>query len=149
MISVALALVLASSPGLIAEVVPTEGGAAAVRALDPSAFPTERSPRVLLWRVADAATLLPKLEAKHPGRFAPVFRENGKTKVPAGGVLIWVRDRSVVDARKLTVERDFGNGILLIASAPGAATLTLSDALAADPRVTRAMPNWWLRAVKR
>lgn len=149
MTPLALMLVLASGPGLLAEVQPTDAGAAALRALDPSAFPTERSPRVVLWRVADADQALRTLEVTHPGRFAPVFREGGKTKVPAGGVLVWVKDRSVVDARRLTVERDFGGGLLLVASMPGVETLALSDALAADPRVARAMPNWWLRAVKR
>lgn len=152
MMSTALVLaLLAGAPqdDLLAEVGPTDASAAALSAVDPSAVRTERSARVQLWRVTDAGKALRTLEATHPGKFAPVFRDGGKTKVPAGGVLVWVKDRAVVDARKLTVLRDFGGGLLLVASMPGVETLALSDALAADARVQRAMPNWWLRAVKR
>lgn len=151
--ALALLVVLAAAPDpqAIAEVAPTAEGAAALRSLDADAQVAETTPRVQLWRLsrANAGLVLAALDAKLPGHFAVVVRDGPKTRVPVGGVMVWLKPGA--DAAKLParVVRDFGKGVLLLDAAPGAATLNLSEALAADPRVARAMPNWWLRAVKR
>lgn len=145
--------------GQIAEVAPSEEGAAAVRALDADAFVTSASPRVSLWRLSglNAAEVLTALEGKLPGRFAPVFRDGpgpgSKLRVPAGGVLVWLHSAAdaarFVGQHRLVVKQDFGNGTLLVGSAPGAASLALTAALLEDRRVKAVIPNWWLRAVRK
>lgn len=143
----------------LAEVEPSAAGAAAVRALDSKAEVREGSPRVSLWQLSgsDAERILALLEGKLPGRFAAVFHDEpnpaSKLRVPAGGVMVWLTPSTRPDAwarqRGLVVKQDFGNGTLLVESAPGAATLALAAALRSDKRVKVVMPNWWLRAVRR
>lgn len=155
--SALLLLLLAATPDprVIAEILPSAEGSAALHALDAQAQSTVGSPRVLLWRLsADrAADVLAALEAKLPGHFAPVIVEGAKLRVPAGGVLVWLKSApdaaAFVDAHRLVVQRDFGAGTLLVESLPGAQTLALSSALLRDERVKTASPNWWLRGVRR
>ena len=140
----------------IAEVEPSPQGTLALKTLDAKATLEAGSPRVGLWRLSSntAASVLASLEAKLPGRFAPVFHDEpstaSKLRVPAGGVLIWL-DASADAARFLSrhglvVKQDFGKGTLLVGSAPGSATLALTTVLRADPAVKTVMPNWWFRA---
>lgn len=114
---------------------------------------------MVLWSLSQphAAQLLAELDAALPGRFTAVFHDEphagSKLRVPAGGVLVWL-DASIDPARwaaqhQHVVLQNFGNGTLLLQSAPGEATLALAAAVRRDKRVKRAMPNWWLRAVKR
>jgi hypothetical protein len=142
----------------IAEVEPSVEGAAAVKALSPLATRETPSPRVALWQLPgnDAARVLAVLEQKLPGHFAPVFHDDATTaaklRVPAGGVMVWLAPAEVarfVVRHGLIVTRDFGNGTLLVASAAGAASLSLSASLRTDPAVKTVMPNWWLKPHKR
>ncbi|MBS1152579.1 MAG: hypothetical protein H6Q89_4277 [Myxococcaceae bacterium] len=146
-------------PQAIAEIEPSAAGAAALRELDPKAVVQPGSPRVSLWQLSGATSeqVLAALEAKLPGHFAPVLHDErspaSKLRVPAGGVLVWL-EASIdpagwAEQRRLAVKQDFGRGLLLLESAPGAATLSLAAALRADKRVKTVMPNWWLRAVRR
>ena len=143
----------------IAEVEPSVEGARAVQALDSGARLDPVSPRVGLWQLSttDASRVLASLERKLPGHFAPVFHDEpstaSKLRVPVGGVMIWL-DASAdaaqfVQAHGLVVKQSFGQGTLLVASPPGAASLALATALRSDPAVKTVMPNWWFRAVKR
>ena len=143
----------------IAEIEPSAQGAAALRGLDEKATPTSGSPRVALWRLSasNAADVLAKLDSKLPGHFAPVFHDEqspaSKLRVPAGDVLVWLHSaaeaKRFVEQRGLVLRKDLGAGLLLVQSAPGAATLSLAATLRADKRVKTVMPNWWLRAVRR
>lgn len=144
-----LLLSAAPDPAFIAEVVPSPEGAAALRALDARAEATERSPRVLLWKLsaANSAQVLAALDAKLPGHFAVVVSDGPKTRVPAGGVLVWLKPGVAPDA--FGAGRVIAPGLVLLDSAPGVATLKRAVALAQDPRVAQAMPNWWLRAVRK
>lgn len=145
--------------GAIAEVTPSEAGAAAVRGLDPKATVTQSSPRVSLWTLSgtNAAAVLAALDAKLPGHFAAVFHDEksaaSKTRVPAGGVLVWLEPSTNPEAwaarKKLVLKQNFGNGTLLLDSAPGAATLALAASLRSDSKVKTVMPSWWLRAVRK
>jgi hypothetical protein len=172
MISSALLVLLAAAPlswgdgrqafvdaSTVAEISPSSEGAEALRALDPKALVREGSPRVRLWQLSSASSgqVLATLEAKLPGRFAPVFHDErnpaSKLRVPAGGVLVWLAASTDVDRwaveRGVVVKQRFENGTVLLESAPGAATLALAEKLRSDKRVKVVMPNWWLRAVRR
>ena len=143
----------------IAEVEPSAEGAVALHALDPRAALESGSPRVGLWQLStnDAARVLAALEAKLPGHFAPVFHDENSTaaklRVPAGGVMIWLHPSAdvarFVERHGLVVKQNFGNGTLLVFSAPGAAALALTTALRADAAVKTVTPNWWFRAHRR
>ncbi|GEM_PF-3083843 len=149
MIGVALVAWLAAVPvvsgGLVAEVGPTDSGAAAMKAAGGEVV--QRTARVVLWRVPDAAAVLAD------PRFTAVFHDGPKLRVPAGGVVVWLAGSTNVAAwaseRGVVVEKVLREGVLLLQSAPGTASLTLAEALKKDSRVKSATPNWWLRAAKK
>lgn len=143
----------------LAEIEPSAEGARALRALDAAATFEAASPRVGLWQLStfEAAQVLARLEAKLPGHFAPVFHDDNSTasklRVPAGGVLVWLEATAdvarFVERHGLRLKLNLGKGTLLVASAPGVASLALTAELRADLAVKTVMPNWWLKAHKR
>ncbi len=152
MISHALLVLLAAGPMFeVAEVEPSPAGAAVMAEVDAKAVVFERTPRVALWRVS--VDVLARLEAKLPGHFAAVIHDGPKTRVAAGGVMVWlapgVNPELWASLRRVNVKQNFGSGTLLLESAPGTSSLALAAALQSDKRVVRAAPNWWLRAHRR
>ena len=163
MIGSALLVLLSAAPFVdpssLAEIEPSPSGAAALRALDAKASVNESSGRVSLWKLSggNSVQVLAALEAKLPGHFAAVFHDEpnpaSKLRVPAGGVVVWLDANTNPERwaleRAVVVKQSFGDGVLLLQSAPGAASLALAAALRTDKRVKSVMPNWWLRAVRR
>jgi len=108
---------------------------------------------------AAAAIRSGKMPAGYGDNYTLLFRDqSGRTKALPGGVIVyfkkslgsaaveqWASDRGLAIVRKIS---SYHNSYL-VRSAPGVASLELSNSLNSADRVVKASPNWWARPGKR
>ena len=125
----------------VAELAPSEAGAAALRALDPAAVVLATRPTIRVWQVHGSVAALGPA-------WVPVYRDTagtqGHLRVSVGGVVVIFRP-GFDPSRWAAENRVILNGSL-VESAPGTPSLELAARLAALPGVKLAQPNWWTEA---
>lgn len=151
-------------PRAIAEFAASDGGAAAVKAVDPAATVAKRAGGVRLWLLsADVSAALEQLAARRPGqRFARVYRDApstaGRARALTGNLVVTLAPsvspaavRKLLASKRLELRRSLPAppNTALVQPPKGSDPLALAESLAKTRGVVHATADWWLEVAVR